>query len=406
MPLPNQQGLGGDVGSLKPPRVEDWPWLSGSSPTAPSTPKSYIYLPAGWNAGWLAAKAAKSASFGLTGDSELQGTQQNTDILAKRVGRLLLNNLSASIGAAKVAEHFPSCDAAGIVTPWSASGAAPWTYGTATGGAFTNDGFIKGVTATGLGASIETFVTPFACTDFDFVYRDLAAGTITYTLDGGGNQTFLSNGDGTTKRLQLTGLASATHTLVIAGQSVATEISILGATCYYGARAATGLTLANFVCGGQSAANLSAVTGVATSYKTSRATLGPIAALDLLIWALGVNDNSPAVLTDSMTWIIESARNANPNMSVLILGMPNFSTSLSDVGAMFGGSANQAQWYEYLNSLSDVSQANGYGFISIHNRWGARPVANGFINAGSGAGQPHPNDAGHADIASAIQLVL
>lgn len=370
-------------------------------------PKPYISLPAGWDARWKTVKAAQAGTVMIVGDSISQGTALNSDIINKRLGRLLLNWLNTSVGGAKVAEHFPSADNA--VSPWSATGSNEWALGTASGLGYENNNFIKGITATGTTGTLMVFTTPFACTDADLVFRDVATGTLNYQVDGGAVQNFSTTGDGTQKRIQLTGLANTTHTFTFGPQSVATQISITGVTLYYGSRSATGWTLANHVCSGQNNANLYNVTGVAQAYKSSQATLGPIAAPDLLIFALGVNDSNasipPQPIQQGATWILEAARISRPAMSVLVLAMGNFDPNLSDVGVAFGAGYGPS-WYQGIAALKSLANANGYGFINIHNRWSPNPVGQGFVNSGSGNGQPHPNDTGHADMATAIESVL
>ena len=63
---------------------------------------------------------------------------------------------------------------------------------------------------------------------------------------------------------------------------------------------------------------------------------------------------------------------------------------------------NPHSWHLYLAAMKDVAATYGCAFVDIHAKWGETGVAQGFQTAS----QPHPNDAGHADIAAVLEGIL
>jgi len=384
--------------------------------TMPAMPQPYIFLPPGWDSHWQTTKANQAGTVMTVGPSQNQGNQQLSNIVTKRWPRLLLNWLHSTVGGPLVAETFTYTDNSNFVSPWSAGGTPPWAVGSLPSGDSNADGFYHRLNINSGTGSIMTMTTPFACTDADLYYLDLVShsNTLTYKIDGGSSSSPIStNGDGTGKRIQITGMSNATHTIELdinSSTGGSNAIGFLGGTCYYqttNARSTSGWTLANHTAGGEDNWNLYNVNSVANLYRLTRSTLGPIAQPDLLIVMCGGNEDAnshdPAY---GMHWIIESCKYATANaISVIIVCEPDYCVALSDVGVSFG-SGYGVHYGQTQHEMASYARANGYAFINIMPRWTAKPVAGGYIASGSGTGQPHPVDAGHADIATVIESIL
>jgi lysophospholipase L1-like esterase len=216
-----------------------------------STPKNPGYLlPDGWSDGWLAAKAAAGATPAtilFIGDSIMVGGG-STDIINKNLMSRIKASLSASIPTYADFWGYASSSKtayAGAGTPANAPFQDPLNaYTSAYPGSAHDGGWTRTLQFTGTGANAaSTFTTPYACTDLDIVYLDLTAGTWQYRVDGGTLVTVRQAGNGFTQgcvnQIQLTGLASTTHTIDFGWQSANSVMLIQGVATYPSGRAAT-----------------------------------------------------------------------------------------------------------------------------------------------------------------------
>jgi hypothetical protein len=109
-----------------------------------------------------------------------------------------------------------------------------------------------------------------------------------------------------------------------------------------------------------------------------------------------VNGGPPSVYLHGLRRVIQALRQKSTGCDVVHM-MPNFPNSVtSDTQP---GAVYQLQnAFHYYEVQKRVAELNGHGWLNTDAEWGERGLALGFLNAGN----PHPNDAGHADIYARI----
>jgi hypothetical protein len=258
----------------------------------------------------------------------------------------------------------------------------------------------------GTAANAITFTTPYACTDIDIVYLDANAGTWNYAVDGGGSTPVTNTGVGYHKRIQLTGLANTTHTIVCGTQSAANVLMIAGCITYKSRT--SGIGFASTAVYGQTQddawGQLHGGPADKPSYlqgKGAAATgFGFPSQPSLAMLEYGINDCGNGVtvasFTDTLRRLIQALRRGQSRCSILLLGNCNPDAVNGDLTA--GNFANSANWVQYLAAMQQTAAYFNCAFVNMHARWGETPLGQGFVNAGGA----HPNNAGHADIASVL----
>lgn len=372
----------------------------------------FIYEPDGWNDNWNAAKAgiaSTPASLLVIGDSVSQGAVASnwmTTSWPQLLKTYLLNTYAES------AEFYITSHDAAVVTALGGTfnGTAPFSSlatARALNGGFGYGGIVYN-TGTAVSAYI-TFVTPYACTDIDIIHLDFTAGTWKYAIDGGSLVTVTNTATQYQKRIQLTGLSNAVHTITMGYQSAAAVCIPLGLTAFksrtaglqFGLMSVFGEALEYWQSTGDSPADL-----IAALQGNGAATTGfgfPTQP-NLAIIELGINDCSIAQTTalyfDGLRRMVQALRRGNANCSIIILAPCNPDTVNSDqTSGNFTNSANYAQFLQQMRMIADLYNC---AFVNIHAAWGETPVTQAFM----GSGQPHPNDAGHANIAAYIESII
>lgn len=391
-----------------------------SYPAAIESPD--LYLPAGWDTGWRAAKAkafSVPASIAFLGDSYTQGINCS-DILSKSYPELVRAGFFAR-GYDRHGDYYPVTHSQAWLTNEgnTFTGTPPFAYNAAQGvprwarWAYGQFGFFNSPLTVPAGPEL-TFTSPDACTAMDIIYFQdgTGQGTFTYAVDGGSPVTVTVNQNNIQSRISLTGLSNATHTIVFAGQSATASLCILGVACYSGH--AGGLNVARI-----------GYAGAATSDYTTQAGESP--ADKILLWqgstdggnttgfgfptqpalavlAFGVNDCKNAVTIaayqDVYRRFIQSFRRGCSDASVLLIANCNPDPNSNDSPVQF---ANAANYHTFLMAMYQMAQAYRCGFINFHTKWGQTPYSAGLTGNNT---FPHPTDAGYRDMAETILEVL
>ncbi len=202
--------------------------------------RKVLYLPDNWDDGWNAAKAAigtQPANVVVIGDSVLNGGLAS-NLNATSIRALLRSWLFSLYG--QYADFFPNFD--NSFSGWGSSGSRTdqrWGFG-----------YLSVPNGSG-GSNTLTFTSPYACTAMDIIYFDDFPGTWSYNLDLAGNTIIMNtnnNANASTssaiKRISLTNLANAAHTLVFASQSASNTCAILGVVCYPNGKTGGGIAFA------------------------------------------------------------------------------------------------------------------------------------------------------------------
>jgi hypothetical protein len=398
--------------------------------TRPSNPPGkipYLYLPPGWNSGWLAAKGAAASAplyLQIIGDSIATG-QGCSDCMAKSWPGLLRNSLQSQLGIALAAEYFTAYGYSPVATSNITN--APWSN--ALNGVGVTVALSVGwhrtwyVNSGATAVYHQTLTTPYACTAIDLWYIDFQAGTWVYSVDGGSDVTVTNtapnNNPSSTevKKISLTGLSAATHTISYGKQSAANVAIVQGATCWVtGNSPASGLHVARMACNGAAAADWNAsgqgpanrarlFSGCSPSRDSGSGTaLGYPMKNHLTIIEFGINDaialgaNQERDFVACITQMIQGIQRQNPSGSILLLA-PCFPDAASDsvpinFNAMFYG--------PFLRSLASIAFAQNCAFLNMQSKWGETPYAQGFLPNND----VHPPDAGQADIANTILSII
>jgi GDSL-like Lipase/Acylhydrolase family len=384
-------------------------------------PNPYTFLPQNWNAGWLAAKVASgSAPAWITflTDSIGSGLHPCSDCVLKSYIGVIRTTLNLTYGY--YADYYPAWglspddDASMVNCPWTAMNTGAGATLSVDSGKGWHKLSTNGAAATSTYMH-QTFTTPLACTAMDLFYVDANAGTWNYSVDGGANVPVVNAGGAagarSVKKVSITGLANAIHTIAVgfAPQAVCMP---LGVACYYGT---TGIGTARWTNGSVRAddyvnsvlaqtgpVNRFALIGGENPQKDGQSTFGTFGfptAPHLFVYSLGINDSAGGGLASNTLLgaasSIEGLRRGRPNASVLLLLPCNPGPSADGVG--FAGN-----WPTWRQAYLDLALTYGCAFIDIGQRWGQTPYGQGFLTTNS----VHPSDLGHADIAAAVLSVI
>jgi hypothetical protein len=388
----------------------------------------YIYAPDGWDAGWKAAKAAAGstpAQLLFLGDSVQVG--QFCSDWKKSYVHLTRESLKAGLGGLH-ADFFPAWGLSAISAAGPIPGTPPWSVVNA--GA-TDSGRQLGLSWLGVSYDNnatnptpyyqQTFTSPDACTAMELYYLDYNSGTFKFSIDGGADQTVTCTNAGVaatsnTKRVQITGLASATHTLAVGKQTAAALCIPIGVATYPTGLTGGGLSIARFCAG---LANLSNDWIVATQQPPKRLelyagqnpnnntnttyTYGYPTQPHCTIVELGLNDcNQGATQANweiALRRLIQGLRAGRSKASILFHLTCNPDTDISDNTAGFV----PANWPVFTSSVYKFAQLYNCAILNTHAKWGENPVGAGLMSV---AANVHPLDAGHQDIANDLLSIL
>jgi len=396
---------------------------SGTTPVVDVLNPGFLGFP-GWDTGYRAKiKTVGSAPLSVMhiGHSIAFGEEAG-DTMGQGYGFLFRSAAMAKYGA------FGDFWSAGLQTSinGSVSSFFPYTFsGTGTSAQEDGQGYGQGYAPSGFGTSHDVTFDPTklgapgsaGALAYNFTAMDIlachfnASGTWTWAVDGGAPTTVTNtSNDGLLTRIPLTGLSSGQHTLTFSSFSAQTAMVLAGVATYTGA--AGGFAYANVAQPGQTAA--AALQGAPLTniqgYQSagSPTGFGYPAGPDLALIEFGVNDLSqfktpfadPGSFGILLRQLIAALRRANPTVSIVLV------SSWCGPGGNYtddSGFGQSAVWHLYEDEMQKAAQRAGLGILSLEQRWGSTPVAQGFISAGTAH---HPTTAGHADIFNALWTEL
>lgn len=390
---------------------------AGPAVTLSRTRYPWLTLPDNWDAGWVAAKAASGgdlAQVSLFGDSISQGSV-TSDWKTKSYFELLRANLLTRYSLS--GDFFnPLYNA----TFQPAVGSMPFGAPPAGFGGFGDWGFIQVY----LGTQAQLVANPFVFnstnaptpnfTDADIHLLNWNGGTVTYNVDGGSPVVLTTFNDGGAyiSPFAIATQPFATHTLNFTAQSVDNAFGLAGISTFLSRT--RGLFFARFAAAGWKASDWGLSPG---THPTDRILIqqgitrapastgyGPPTAPHLAIVELGINDMQSQVGLDRFEGCLrrfcQAFRRGRSNASILFIVASAPDGVNSDVTAgLFVDSQN---WPLYVRRIYNVARAFGCGVLNAHAAWADQGVALGYQTTG----QPHPNDAGNAWIATQLEAIL
>lgn len=402
------------------------------SSTRNAAPHRWLYLPDGWDATWQAAKSASAttpAYVSVVGDSNAQGFQ-TAQHMTQAFPYLLRNALVAKYGSygdyytvANSVQYLASIGAGALPNGMT----VPWTF----------DSTFGGDTAWGLGPQIMqlsgtfpqawvnagsgAFTTPYACTAFDVIYHDWnTTGTWKYSVDdaaGANLVTVTNDGRNSMRRLSVTGLSNAVHTVRFGAGSVQYALALNGIATYNPATSNRGIGFANISMAAAKAYQwLSSNSGMPDDrirqlqgrYKTSTSVtsetgFGFPTQPHLAIIQLGINDCQDSFglvqFRSALRRFCDAFRRGRDNASILFIICANPVPSSTDATAQW---TRAESWSLYASQMYEIAAEYQCAVANFHADWMATPVAQGLITAAD----PHPTTAGHQAIANVLTSVL
>jgi lysophospholipase L1-like esterase len=340
--------------------------------------------------GWwvaLGQRGTRRADIAVIGDSITcgNGASAHSNRWVERLAAQLRQRLALPTGG----RGYISAQNSGVTT-------YTWPAALSGGAAVAGNQWGPNKSIVALSAAGQTITYQLAGTSCDVMYlRGTGLGTFSYSVDGGAVTNIVttnaSNVDGTVTRVVL-GAAGA-HTLTLTW--VAGTNFVEGVIEYNGDET-SGLIVHDCGHGGTTTNDWAVQTGGSTptyGYPNALATLSP----DLVIALLGANDVSTSVplATYQSNWplimSLVKAKLATPLPPVLYV-------SLAAPAGL------TTAWQPYMNSLYGVSSAQGQAAVAdLRLRV---PNVDDVPNWGIYFDSVHPNDAGHALIADALERVL
>lgn len=387
----------------------------GSRWVDPMVRNRWAVLPHGWDDVWVAARNASGSTpcwITVIGDSVGQGSI-STDFMATSWYALLRGSLINRYGL--YGDFYSLAESARFLTyaGGTYNGTPPWVIGVAPA-AWNAHGYGRVPTWTSAPSNFATFVSPAACTAMDIIYGHpyVSSGTFTYTVDGGtGVVVSMGNTDQYQHRAQITSLANTTHTIILTAQSADNAAHVWGVATYpsggtgvgFGKLSAGGVKLIDWTTSSTQPNNrMTLMQGLTSSASTG---FGFPTQPHLAIIELGLNDCQSLALgpdgfEHGLRLMIQGLRRGRANCSIVLLVPSNPDGQSSDVTS--GLLSNPENWPLYAAKMASVARAWNCALVNIHGKWGENGVALGF----QGATNPHPIDAGHADIAALLGGIL
>ena len=293
--------------------------------------------------------------------------------------------------------------------PWGASSGTVATY----------DGGLGRVQNVAPSAT-ETLNCPLGTTKVDIVYCDYAAGTWTYTVDGGSAVTVTNTGYAIglvqLKKVTITGLsAGSTHTIVIGGASAGLSSMLSGATCYTGTN---GIGFARLAFPSMTATAWITPAGSTTSQQLASsfpdnkdALLAGLSTAQfsgfplqpsLAIVGLGANDagwaTHPDIFRLALVRLINALRRGTDNCSIMFVAYSQSGGIVNDDGA-YGKPGLLPRYKSIIRSTAAEYRC---AFVDVDSKWGQTALTKGFRLTTD----IHPTAAGHTDIKNLIMGVI
>jgi lysophospholipase L1-like esterase len=380
----------------------------------------YLFAPDDWDVGWRAALRASAASpvnIAVLGDSFAYGSGGVSDWNTKPWFSLFRAGLLTKYTQGGDFWHPGYSNEYQVQFGGTFLGTPQFSSLNATNRALSGGiGYVVGAwwTPTPVG-NLWTFTTPYACTDIDIFTIDWSVGNFTYTVDGGATQTVTiasTTSPQTLRRTQITGLANTTHTVVCTGQSVGLGCLLLGCATYksrtaglrFGWTAINGATVGTYTSSAIPTQQYFVWQGRSGASPTG---FGFPGQPDLAIIALGINDCVGGGVTGfalegyqgALRRICQALRRGNANCSILFMANSNPDGDNSELTTGF---SNAISWPMYVDRMLNIAIDYNAALVNFHSKWGELGVTNGFQTAAD----PHPTDAGHADIDTTLSAIL
>lgn len=211
-------------------------------------------------------------------------------------------------------------------------------------------------------AKTFTLIATEACTNIDLVLSNKCPSTMTYTVDGGGAQTFTPSGANSWATVALSGLSAAVHTIVITTGTSAGTYAVAGADCYN----ASGLLVHNAAQYGRTSADFATVSSFATvGTVTQQVTANP----DVVWCALGVNDYGTALTVASLVANLTTIRAFWPTADFILVAQYERGDK-GNIGLLAG-------WAGYVQALYTLADTLDVPLLDLFNRSGGYTAANG-----------------------------
>lgn len=379
--------------------------------TPPKPRRSYLYLPDGWDTAWVAAKANMGTTpvwLAAYGDSITEGVNASDFNNTGWFG-LVRASLAAKYS---VYGDFYSCGDSADSVSTTYNGTPTWVVNSTTGRVYQRYGCGLVPTWTGSPTNVITFTSPYACTDMDIIYHDFSpvTGSWSYQVDSGSVVTVTPAGLGYLARIQLTGLANTTHTINFS-QTTALNLMPYGVATFKSRT--TGLGYAKIGLYGRALSENFQLSRSAPQPDNFVVWQGKGAATTgfgfphqpaLIIIGMGINDlqsNYPLKAFEAcLRRMIQALRRGYPGCSIIYKFDANPDQTSSDMTS--GWFTNSDNWVQFWEVVQRVCYMFNVAILNVHAKWGATPVAQGFVTASNG----HPTTAGHADIANTLLTIL
>jgi lysophospholipase L1-like esterase len=372
--------------------------------------QNWLYLPSGWNTGWKTVKAAGNGLISVIGDSIAAG-QGSTDWENLSWPGVLRDTLVSQGKISLGGEYWPS-----EAFAYSAYSPGTTPYGTGISvGSRQEQGFQRAMPISS-GGSLP-FTCPQNTVALDIIWVDnVIGGSWAYSVDGGTAMTVSMNNTHTIKKTSITGLSAAKHTLTINPSSP----FILCGIVAYEQTPGSGVVISRHAAPGIAICDMSdpataTVGGYAGGYPTDKlgahglqtgvdaSMVGAPAVPDLAIIELGINDNdygyAPQAYRMAFIKLIKALRRGKPNCSIMLLAVNCPTDWYSEITY---ATALGQRYPVIKRELWDVGRLYNCAVLDVDAKWGEVGYDLGFQPSNN----LHPNNAGHADIATTIAGVL
>lgn len=398
-------------------RLEWYPkgWRSDDDPSFTGTeldkPLEFVSIPPGWGEQWRIARRLGASRLVrvLILSASIGAGQMASNVGTKAWANLLKAALQAKYGDGGTG--FMSPDWRAAATPSSGvTSTGAWTDVQSPGPPATSEGGIGGYavrpTASGNGATL-TFT--FRGTTLDiFTKTDPSYGRVDYQIDGGSVVQIPLNSAVSIKTTTITGLSTATHTVVLTAAAGTSRIfGIRG-------RNATGIIVDNVSSGGRSIQDMARDT---TNFAGHNAVMDTVAALgpvDLCIIGLGPNDiifDESTTIQDSLWNALEEVHNYVVKGGLSLAAPPSICAMLEHIGTadtIPGFGFLKRDWIQLSSVVRDFTESTTTALIDYwamgRHSWDYWAAKTYWGN--SNTDQVHPNDAGHQAYAAPLISLL
>jgi lysophospholipase L1-like esterase len=221
---------------------------------------------------------------------------------------------------------------------------------------------------------------PITCSAFKIMYlTDGSGGAWTATIDSGTPANYTSNGAGTVELVEIDAGGLGSHTLVIAGSGTLYLVAVEAVR-----NPTTGVKVSRLALSGAECSQLTA-DGSTISSRDCYLLTNP----DLAIIEFGLNEASNATTTATF----------KTNMGTLITDMQTLGASVLIVAAPPPNTTfiSGATWDTFRVAMEELSVQYGTGFLDMADYWTSYVANNPYY-----FDDVHPNDGGHADMASIL----